>query len=131
MCIRTYRNKRGIIVPDNIEYTDQTLVIPADVCKILERDSLIDVAEDFGLSIEIENGKVKIADLMEYIAKGYEGMEPEVAWDLVRKWWDDEQEANKYSIAIGKKQGEIAKLQKEISALVKKQVDKKQKWRLW
>ena len=118
-------------MPDNIEYTDQTLVIPADVCRILERNSIIDVAEDFGLSIEIENGKVKITDLMEYIAEGYEGMEPEVAWDLVRKWWDDEQEANRYSIAIGKKQDEIAKLQKEISALVKKQTDKKQKWRLW
>lgn len=131
MCIRAYRNKRGIIMPDNIEYTDQTLVIPADVCKILERNNIIDVAEDFGLSIEIEDGKVKIADLMEYIAKGYDSMEPEVAWDLVRNWWNDEQEANKYSIAIGKKHDEIAKLQKEISALVKKQTDKKQKWRLW
>ena len=57
-------------MPDNIEYTDQTLVIPADVCKILERDSLIDVAEDFGLSIEIENGKVKITDLWNILLKG-------------------------------------------------------------
>jgi len=131
MCIRAYRNKRGIIMPDNIEYTDQTLVIPADVCRILERSNLNNVAEEFGLNIEIENGKIKIADLMEYIVKGYDNMEPEVAWDLVRKWWDNEQEVNKYSIAIGNKQEEIAKLQKEISALVKEQQSKKQKWRLW
>ena len=118
-------------MPDNIEYTDQTLVIPADVCRILERNNLNNVAEEFGLNIEIENGKVKIADLMEYIVKGYDNMEPEVAWDLVRKWWDNEQEVNKYSIAIGNKQEEIAKLQKEINALVKEQQNKKQKWRLW
>ena len=106
-----------------VEYTDQTLVIPADVCKILERESLLDSGcDDFGLNFEIENGKLKVVDMLQYIRNDYESMEPEDAWHLVRKWWINLQEAKKYQIAISKKQKEIAVLEK---------TEEKKKWRLW
>ena len=113
-----------------VEYTDQTLVIPADVCKILERESLLDSGcDDFGLNFEIENGKLKVVDMLQYIRNDYESMEPEDAWHLVRKWWINLQEAKKYQIAISKKQKEIAKIQEEIAVLEK--TEEKKKWRLW
>ena len=113
-----------------VEYTDQVLTIPADICKIIERENLLDNrCDDFSLSFEIENGKVKVSDLMEYIVKGYKPMEPAKAWHLVRKWWINLQEAKKYQIAISKKQKEIAKIQEEIAVLEK--TEEKKKWRLW
>ena len=111
-----------------IAYKDQTLTIPADVCKILERGRLLDHScDDFGLTIEIENGELKITDLMEYIVKGYVAMEPEEAWDLVRKWLKKLQEESKVEIAINSKRNQIAKLQSEVEKLE----NSKRTWRLW
>ena len=113
-----------------VQYTEQTLTVPADVCKILERESLLDSGcDDFGLNFEIENGKLKVVDMLQYIRNDYESMEPEDAWHLVRKWWINLQEAKKYQIAISKKQKEIAKIQEEIAVLEK--TEEKKKWRLW
>ena len=43
-----------------VEYTDQVLTIPADICKIIERENLLDNrCDDFALTFEIEDGKVK------------------------------------------------------------------------
>ena len=110
------------------KYTEQVLVIPADVCEILERSNLQDYGYgDFSLGFEIENGKVKVSDLMEYITKDYEVLESEETWDLVRKWWVNIQEANKGEIAIKERKDQIAKLQTEINQLEK--VEKK--WRIW
>ena len=111
------------------KYTNQTLNIPADVCEIIESDNVFRVAEDFSLSIGIENGKVVIIDFMEYIAEGSPSLEPEEAWGLVRKWWSKVKEANKYHIAISEKVDEISKLQQELNALRK--AEKKTSWRLW
>ena len=48
---------------DTTKYTDQTLVIPADICKIIERENLLAIpADDFSLSFEIEIVKVKVSD---------------------------------------------------------------------
>ena len=111
-----------------VKYTDQTLVIPADICKIIERSSLLDHGcDDFGLTFEIENGKVKVADLMEYVAKGYIAMEPDEAWDSVRKWWKKLQETNEVDFTISSKQNQIANLQSEIQELE----SSKRKWRIW
>ena len=111
-----------------VEYTEQVLVIPADVCKILERDNLLDsLLDDFGLSIEIVNGKVKITDMLEYIVKDFPSLEPEDAWDLVRKWWV---KAGKHIDAdkeVSVKEKQILELQNEIVELEKT----KKKWRLW
>jgi hypothetical protein len=113
-----------------VQYTEQALTIPADVCKILERESLLDSGcDDFGLNFEIVNGKLAVTDMMQYITKSYEPMEPEDAWILVRKWWEQVEEAQKYQIAINKKQKEIAKLQAEVAILEK--TEEKKKWRLW
>jgi len=113
---------------DTTKYTDQTLVIPADICKIIERENLINYScDDFGLNFEIENGKVKVTDMLEYIQKDYKLLEPKEAWDLVRKWWVNIQEANKGEIAIKERKDQIAKLQTEINQLEK--VEKK--WRIW
>ena len=113
-----------------VEYTDHTLTVPADVCKILERESLLDSGcDDFGLNFEIVNGKLVVTDMLEYITKGYDPLEPKEAWHLVRKWWINVQEANKYEIAISSKQKEVAKLQDEIKVLEK--ASEKKKWRLW
>ena len=113
-----------------VEYTDQTLTIPADVCKILERESLLNSGcDDFGLNIEVENGKVMITDMLEYITKGYNTMQPEEAWTLVREWWVEVKQAKEYRIAINRKQTEVAKLQAEIESL--EQAESKKKWRLW
>jgi len=113
-----------------VQYTEQTLTIPADVCKVLERESLLDSGcDDFGLNFEIVNGKIAVTDMMQYITKSYEPMEPEDAWILVRKWWEQVEEAQKYQIAINKKQKEIAKLQAEVAILEK--TEEKKKWRLW
>ena len=111
-----------------VQYADQTLVVPADVCKVLERENLLDSGcDDFGLTIEIENGKLKITDMLEYIVKGYKSLEPEEAWDLVRKWWQTVKRAKHNFDAIETRKIEIAKLEKEITELEQK----KQKWRLW
>lgn len=113
-----------------VEYTEQTLTIPADVCEILERETLLDCGfDDFGLSFEVVNGELKVQDLLEYITKGYEPLEPEDAWILVRKWWEQVHESKKYEIAISKKQKEVANLQEEIAVLEK--TSEKKKWRLW
>jgi hypothetical protein len=112
----------------NDNYTDQILVVPADICKILERGNLLDIAEDFSLSIEVENGKIVITDLMEYIVKGYKVLDPEDAWDLVRKWWlkaGKHAEADK-EIAFRKR--EIARLKNEVADL---ENAKDTKWKLW
>ena len=111
-----------------VEYTDQTLVVPADVCKVLERENLLDSGcDDFGLTIEIENGKLKITDMMEYIVKEYKSLEPEEAWDLVRKWWVKARKHNDADKAISIKTKQIEELQTEIVELEKT----KKKWRLW
>ena len=113
-----------------VQYTEQTLTVPADVCKILERESLLDSGcDDFGLNFEIANGKLVVTDMLQYITKSYEPMEPEDAWVLVRKWWEQVKEAKKYEIAISIKQKEVAKLQAEIAVL--EETGKKKKWRLW
>ena len=110
------------------KYTEQVLVIPANVCEILERSNLQDYGcGDFSLGFEIENGKVKVSDLMEYITKDYVTMEPKDAWDLVRKWWINLLEENKVEIAISKKQKEISKLQDELVDLEEVKKD----WRFW
>ena len=118
-----------------VEYTDQVLTIPADICKIIERENLLDNrCDDFSLSFEIENGKVKVSDLMEYIVKGYKPMEPAKAWHLVRKWWINLQEENKVDILIDKKEGEIRKLQNEIADLSDIKENEKyasKSWRFW
>ena len=120
---------------DTTKYTDQTLVIPADICKILERENLIAIpADDFSLSFEIENGKVKITDMLEYTVKDFPSLEPEEAWDLVRKWWvkaGKHIEADKvimlHQKAINIKEEQIQELQTEIVELE----NTKKKWRLW
>ena len=113
-----------------IAYKDQTLTVPADVCKILERESLLDSGcDDFGLNFEIANGKLVVTDMLEYITKGYDPLEPEKAWTLVREWWLEVKEAKEYRIAISRKQTEVAKLQAEIESL--EQAESKKKWRLW
>ena len=99
-----------------VQYTDQTLTVPADICAILERESLLDSGcDDFGLNIEVENGQLMITDMLEYITKGYKTMQPEDAWVLVREWWAEVKEAKKYRMAISNKQREVAKLQNEIA----------------
>ena len=111
-----------------VEYTEQTLTIPADVCKILERETLLDSGyDDFGLNIEVEKGKLVITDMLEYVVKDYRSMEPEEAWELVRKWWKKAEEQNKVEIAISKKEKEILKLKEDIEKLW----NKAKKWRLW
>ena len=111
-----------------IKYTEQVLVIPADVCEIIERSNLLDhQCDDFALSFEIEDGKVKVSDLMEYVIKDYKVLEPEEAWNLVRKWWISLLEENKLEIAISKKQSKISELQNEIADLEKTKKD----WRFW
>jgi len=120
---------------DTTKYTDQTLVIPADICKILERENLLAIpADDFSLSFEIENGKVKITDMLEYTVKDFPSLEPEEAWDLVRKWWvkaGKHIEADKvimlHQKAINIKEEQIQELQTEIVELE----NTKKKWRLW
>ena len=113
---------------DTTKYTDQTLVIPADICKIIERENLLAIpADDFSLSFEIENGKIKVSDLMEYIVKDYKVLEPEEAWDLVRKWWVKAGKHIDADKAISIKEGQIQELQTEIVELEKT----KKKWRLW
>ena len=113
---------------DTTKYTDQTLVIPADICKIIERENLLNNAlDDFDLSIEIVDGKVKITDMLEYIVKDFPSLEPEEAWGLVRKWWINLLEENKVEIAISKKQKEISKLQDELVDLEEVKKD----WRFW
>ena len=118
-----------------VEYTDQTLVIPADVCKILERESLLDSGcDDFGLNFEIENGKLKVVDMLQYIRNDYESMEPEDAWHLVRKWWINLQEENKVDILIDEKEKEIRKLQNEVAELTNIKENEKyesESWRFW
>ena len=110
------------------KYTEQVLVIPADVCEILERSNLKDYGYgDFSLGFEIENGKVKVSDLMEYITKDYEVLESEETWDLVRKWWVNIQEENKTEFTISEKQSQISKLQNEITDLE----EVKKGWRFW
>ena len=110
------------------KYTEQVLVIPADVCEIIERSNLLDhQCDDFALSFEIEDGKVKVSDLMEYITKDYEVMEPKDAWHLVRKWWINLLEENKVEIAISKKQSQVSELQNEIAELERTKKD----WRFW
>ena len=79
--------------------------------------------------VEIENGKVMITDMLEYITKGYNTMQPEEAWTLVREWWVEVKQAKEYRIAINRKQTEVAKLQAEIESL--EQAESKKKWRLW
>jgi hypothetical protein len=116
------------MMANNIEYTDQTLVIPADICKILERGSLLDIADDFALSIEVENGKVVITDLMEYIVKGYRVLKPEEAWVLVRKWWLVAGKHVQADKEIAFREREISKLRNEVMELEKA---KKTKWKLW
>ena len=111
-----------------VKYTDQTLVVPADICEIIERENLLDSGcDDFGLTIEIENGKLKITDMMEYIVKEYKSLEPEEAWDLVRKWWVKARKHNDADKAISIKTKQIEELQTEIVELEKT----KKKWRLW
>ena len=111
-----------------VKYTDQTLVVPADVCKILERENLIDSRlDDFGLSIEIVNGKIKITDMLEYVVKDFPALEPESAWELVRKWWIKAGKHIKADKAISTKEKQIQELQTEIVELEKT----KKKWRLW
>ena len=113
-----------------VKYTDQTLVVPADVCEILERENLLYTGcDDFGLTIEVENGKLKITDMMEYVVKGYKSLEPKEAWILVRQWWNEIKETQKYQIAINTKETEIEKLRNEVALIEKKQ--KKIKWRLF
>jgi hypothetical protein len=120
---------------DTTKYTDQTLVIPADICKILERENLLAIpADDFSLSFEIENGKVKITDMLEYTVKDFPSLEPEEAWDLVRKWWvkaGKHIEADKvimlHQKAINIKEEQIQELQTEIVEIE----NTKKKWRLW
>ena len=118
-----------------VEYTDQVLTIPADICKIIERENLLDNrCDDFGLSFEIENGKVKVSDLMYYIVKGYEPMESAKAWHLVRKWLINLQEENKVDILIDKKEKEIRKLQNEVAELTNIKENEKyesKSWRFW
>jgi hypothetical protein len=111
-----------------VKYTDQTLVVPADICKIIERENLLDSrCDDFGLSIEIVDGKVKITDMLEYIVKDFPSLEPEDAWDLVRKWWVKAGKHNDADKAISIKTKQIEELQTEIVELEKT----KKKWRLW
>ena len=113
---------------DTTKYTDQTLVIPADICKILERENLIAIpADDFSLSFEIENGKVKITDMLEYIVKDFPSLEPEEAWNLVRKWWVKAGKHIDADKAVSVKEKQILELQNEIVELEKT----KKKWRLW
>ena len=120
---------------DTTKYTDQTLVIPADICKIIERENLLNNAlDDFDLSIEIVDGKVKITDMLEYIVKDFPSLEPEEAWDLVRKWWvkaGKHIEADKvimlHQKAINIKEEQIQELQTEIVEIE----NTKKKWRLW
>ena len=111
-----------------VKYTDQTLVVPADVCKILERSNLLDCrCDDFGLNIEIENGKLKITDMLEYIVKEYRSLEPEEAWILVRKWWETTEKATEADREISVKEKQIEKLKAEIDQIQKT----RKKWRLW
>ena len=111
-----------------VQYTDQILVVPADVCEVLERSNLLDNnCDDFGLSIEIENGKIKITDMLEYIVKDFPSLEPEKAWDLVRNWWVKAGKHNDADKAISIKTKQIEELQTEIVELEKT----KKKWRLW
>ena len=111
-----------------VKYTDQTLVVPADICEVLERSNLLDSGcDDFGLSIEIENGKIKITDMLEYIVKDFPSLEPEKAWDLVRNWWVKAGKHNEADKAISIKTKQIEELQTEIVELEKT----KKKWRLW
>jgi hypothetical protein len=111
-----------------VKYTDQTLVVPADICKIIERENLIDSScDDFGLSIEIVDGEVKITDMLEYIVKDFPSLEPEEAWILVRKWWVKAGKHNDADKSISIKEKQIEELQTEIVELEKT----KKKWRLW
>lgn len=111
-----------------VKYTDQTLVVPADICEIIERENLLDSGcDDFGLTIEIENGKLKITDMLEYIVKDFPSLEPKDAWDLVRKWWVKAGKHIEADKAVSVKEKQILELQNEIVELEKT----KKKWRLW
>ena len=73
---------------------------------------------------------------MEYIQKAYKVLEPEEAWNLVRKWWvkaGKHIEADKaimlHQKAINIKEEQIQELQTEIAALEK--TKKKFGWKLW
>ena len=115
---------------DTTKYTDQTLVIPADICKIIERENLLNNAlDDFDLSIEIVDGKVKITDMLEYIVKDFPSLEPEEAWGLVRKWWVKAKKHVDADKAISTKEEQIQELQTEIAELEK--TKKKFSWKLW
>ena len=112
------------------------LKIAEKISKSLSKQALV-ISVDGNLrdlNFEIENGKLKVVDMLQYIRNDYESMEPEDAWHLVRKWWINLQEENKVDILIDEKEKEIRKLQNEVAELTNIKENEKyesESWRFW
>jgi hypothetical protein len=104
------------------------LEIPQDIIDI-NRECVWELTEyaEFDISISVDKqGKVVIRDMLGMWSSQCNDLQPEVAWELIRKWWADEEEniaAKQTKRGIEK---QIAQLQKDLDTL--ESTAKKKKW---
>jgi len=109
----------------------QKLEIPQDILDIIHKTQYEydDEYCEFSVDITVDKtGNIKVRDLMGIWTDEHhaEDLEPAKAWDLIRKWWKNEQDnisAFKHKRELER---QIAKLQSEVENLNK--TAKKKKW---
>jgi hypothetical protein len=107
----------------------QILEIPQDIIDITKKCQwdLIEYAE-FDLSIAIDkNGDIGVRDMIGVWDPDYAtDRQPDVAWELIRKWWADEEENIAAKQTKRDIENQIAQLQKDLGTL--ESTAKKKKW---
>ena len=107
----------------------QILEVPQDIVDITKKCQwdLIEYAE-FDISIAIDkNGLICVRDMMGMWDNDFgTDRQPDVAWELIRKWWADEEENIAAKQTKQEIKNQIAELQKDLETL--ETTAKKKKW---
>lgn len=108
----------------------QRLEIPQDILDIIHKTQYEhDEYCEFGIDITVDReGDIKVRDMMGIWTDKYhaEDLAPAKAWDLIRKWWRDEEDNLLHQKMKRDIEKQIDTLQGELKAL--ENTAKKKKW---
>ena len=104
------------------------LEIPQDIIDI-NRECVWELTEyaEFDISISVDKqGKAVLRDMLGMWNSECDDLQPEVAWNMIRKWWSNEQERVNAARRKEHIENKIKVLQEELTAI--DEIAEKKKW---